>query len=102
LETIKLEPKYSTKEISGKCLRCAAKHELEIHLRGLLGRYERGYGAKKLEGKFEALVSFLKSPGLEKLVNESEKYLAEGREVELIIYPDGTQPKYKLVVKWQP
>jgi len=99
LDRIELEPGHSTKEIRGKCLSCAAKHELNIYLGELLSRYERGDKNKGVEKRFEALVSFLKSPGLEGLVNESEKYLAEGREVKFIIYPDGAQPKYELVIK---
>ncbi len=101
LDRIELEPRHSTKGIRGKCLSCAAKHELEICLRELLSRYERGDKNEEVEKRFRALVSFLESPGLERLVDESEKYLAEGREVKLIIYPDGSQPKYELIVKWQ-
>jgi len=102
LDRIELVPRHSTREIPGKCLGCAAKHELNIYLGELLNRYERGDRSEEVEKEFEALVSFLESPGLERLVDESEKYLADGREVKLVIYPDGSQPKYELIVKWQP
>jgi len=102
LDRIELVPRHSTKEIPGRCLGCAAKHELNIYLGELLSRYERGDRSEEVEKKFEALVSFLESPGLGRLVNESERYLAQGREVKLIIYPDENQPKYELIVKWQP
>jgi len=99
LEPIELEPRYSTKEMPGKCLRCAAKHELEILFRELLRKYERRDKDKELEGRFETLVAFLKSPGLGRLINESEKCLAEGREVKLIIHTNETQPKYELIAR---
>ena len=102
MKPIELEPRYSTKGIQGKCLRCAAKHELEIHFRELLRKYERGGRDKEVERGFEALVSFLNSPGLGRLINESEKHLAEGREVKLIIHPDKNRPEYELIVRWQP
>jgi hypothetical protein len=101
LDRIELVPRHSTREIPGKCLGCAAKHELNIYLGELLSRYEKGDKCEEVEKRFEALVSFLESPGLERLVTESEKYLAEGREVKLIIYADESQPKYELIVKWQ-
>ena len=101
MDRIELVPRYSTREIPGKCLGCAAKHQLNIYLGELLSRYERGDKSEEVEKKFEALVSFLESPGLERLVNESERHLAEGREVKLIIHPDESQPKYELILKWQ-
>lgn len=101
LDRIELVPRHSTREIPGKCLGCAAKHQLNIYLGELLSRYEKGDKSEEVEKRFEALVSLLESSGLERLVNESEKYLADGREVKLIIYPDESQPKYELIVKWQ-
>jgi len=50
-------------------------------------------GRKKLEKKFEALISLLKSPGLTKLRDESEKYLADGKEVKLIINLEEGKPR---------
>ena len=102
METIELEPRYPTRETRGKCLKCAAKGELESLLRELLRKYEREDSDKEKEGRFEALVSFLKSPDLGRLINESESYLAEGRRMKFVIYPSETQPKYELIVKWQP
>jgi len=53
-------------------------------------------GRKKLEKRFEALMSLLKSPELTKLRDESEKYLADGKEVKLIINLERDKPKYEI------
>ena len=85
MEPIDLEPRFSTTEIPGKCIECLAEQELGNCLMELL----KGKGRnKKLEQRFEALVSFLRSPESEKLRNESEKYLAEGKEVKVKIYSE--------------
>ena len=60
MEPIKLDPKYSTKEIPGKCIKCLAEQELDNCLLELLRQGE--VGNQELEHRFEALVSFLKSP----------------------------------------
>jgi hypothetical protein len=55
---------------------------------------------KELEERFRVLVSFLKSPELAKLRDESEKYLAEGKRVKLIIHLDKRQPEYEIKCEW--
>ena len=93
MEPIDLEPRFSTNEISGKCIKCLAEQELENCLMELL----KGKGRnKKLQQRFEALVSFLRSPGAKKLRDESEKYLAEGKEVKVKIYSEKGKIKYAL------
>ena len=93
MEPINLEPNYSTAEIPGKCIKCLAEQELGNCLMELL----KGKGKnKELEQRFEALVSFLRSPESKKLVNESEKYLAEGREVKVKIYSEEGKVKYEI------
>lgn len=93
MEPINLEPSFSTNEIPGKCIKCLAEQELENCLMELL----KGKGRnKKLEQRFEALVSFLRSPGAKKLRDESEKYLAEGKEVKVKIYSEKGKVKYEL------
>ncbi len=95
MEPINLEPGFSTKEIPGKCIKCLAEQELNNCLMELL----RGEGEnKELERRFEALVSFLKSPESSKLRDEAEKYLAEGKRVSLQISFEQGQPKYEIKV----
>ena len=78
MEPIDLEPRFSTNEIQGKCIKCLAEQKLGNYLMELL----KGKGRnKKLEQRFETLVSFLRSPESKSLRNESEKHLAEGKEV---------------------
>ena len=97
MEPIELEPKYSTNEIPGKCIKCLAEQELNNCLLELLrGGKEKN---QELERKFEALVSFLKSPESKKLRDESEKYLAEGKQVTVDIRFEAGKPVYELKVK---
>jgi hypothetical protein len=95
MESFELEPKYSTKEIPGKCLKCLAEHELNNCLMQLLREEGEDEVVKQ---RFEALVSFLKSPDSKKLRDESEKYLAEGKQVSVKIDFESGKTKYKLIV----
>ena len=95
MEPINLEPRYSTKEIPGKCIKCLAEQELDNCLLELL----RGEGEnKQLELRFEALVSFLKSSESIRLRDEAERYLAKGKRVTLKINFETGEPKYELKV----
>ena len=96
MEPIDLEPMFSTKEIAGQCIKCVAEQELGYCLRELL----KGEGwDKELEQRFEALVSFLKSPESKKLRDESERYLADGKQVKVKIYSVDGKVKYELKVE---
>jgi len=95
MEPINLEPGFSTKEIPGKCIKCLAEQELNNCLMELL----RGEGQdKELEQRFEALVSFLKSPESTELRDEAEGYLADGKRGRLKISFEEGQPKYEIKV----
>jgi len=83
MEPINLEPRYSSKDIPGKCIKCLAEKELNDCLMALLR--EQGE-TKELQQRFEALVSFLKSPESQRLRDESEKYLAEGKHVTVRVF----------------
>ena len=96
MESFDLEPKYSTNEISGKCLKCLSEQELNSCLMQLLR--EDGIN-KKVQRKYEALVKFLQSPESERLRKESERYLAEGKKVSVKISTIKGQPKYDLIIK---
>jgi hypothetical protein len=96
MESFELEPRYSTKEIPGKCLKCLAEHELNNCLMQLL---REGVGEEdEVKQRFEALVSFLKSPDSKQLRDKSEKYLAEGKQVSLKINFESGKLKYDLLV----
>ena len=93
MQPFDLEPRYSNNEIPGKCIKCLAEQELYNCLRELLrGESEN----KEMMQRYEMLLDFLKSPESQKLCDESEKYLAEGRKVMLrLSFVDG-KPKYEL------
>lgn len=93
MEPINLDPRYSTKEIPGKCIKCLAEQELNNCLMELLrGESEN----KEMQQRYEMLLAFLKSPESQKLRDETEKYLAEGRKVTLrLSFTDG-KSKYEL------
>jgi len=80
MESINLDPRYSTKEIPGKCIKCLAEQELNSCLLELLRGEEEN---KELEQRFEALASFQKSPESQKLRDKSERLLAESKQVAL-------------------
>ena len=90
---IEFKPRYSTREIPGKCIKCLAELEYGNCLRELL---KSGGEVKELEESYEALVSFLKSPEMQKLRDESERYLAEGKDVKVVLHLGAEKPKYEI------
>ena len=95
MEPIDLNPRYSTKDIPGKCIKCLAEQELNNCLRELLRGEEDD---QQFQQRFAMLVSFLKSPESRKLRDESEKYLAEGKKVRLKLSLTDGIPKYELEI----
>ena len=95
MDSFDLEPRYSTSEIPGKCIKCLAEQELNNCLMELLRGEEDD---KELEDKFETLVTLLKSPESKKLRDESEKYLADGKKVTLKLSRADGKPKYELEI----
>jgi DNA-binding FadR family transcriptional regulator len=96
MESYDLEPKYSSNEISGKCLKCLTEQELNSCLMQMLR--EDGINPDVLH-KYEALVDFLKSPESEQLRIESERHLAEGKQVSVRITVKKGKPKYELIIR---
>jgi len=90
-----LEPKYSNSRVPGKCIKCLAEQELNNCLRELLRGEEDD---QQLQQRFAMLASFLKSPASQKLHDESEKYLAEGKKVTLKLSLTDGIPKYELEI----
>jgi hypothetical protein len=95
MEPIDLEPRYSTSQIPGKCLKCLAEQQLDSCLRQLL--IEQG-DSKKLQARYASILSFLKSPESKKLRDDAEKYLAEGKNVKVKISSQGDETKYWIEV----
>ncbi len=95
MEPFELEPKYSTNEIPGKCIKCLGEQELNNCLMQML----RGEDTdENIQHKYEALVNFLQSPESKQLRVESERYLAEGKRVSIIIDSKNGKPEYRLRV----
>ena len=95
MEPIDLNPRYSTKDIPGKCLKCLAEQELSSCLRVLLTDEK---GNEEVQQRFEMLLSFLKSPESKKLRGETEKYLSEGKDVRVRVYIEAGNMKYHIDV----
>ena len=95
MDSFDLEPRYSTSQIPGKCIKCLAEQELNNCLLELLREEEDD---QKVQQRFEMLVTFLTSPASQKLRDESEKYLAEGKKVTLRLSLADGNPKYELKV----
>jgi len=95
MEPFELEPRYSTKEIPGKCLKCLAEHELNNCMMLLLREEALD---TEVQQRFEALLAFLKSPDSKRLRDESERLLAEGKQVSLIVNSEGGKPEYELKI----
>ena len=96
MKSFELEPQYSTKEVPGKCIKCLGEQELNSCLMQMLR--EDGID-DEVQHKYEALVAFLQSPESRHLRVESEKYLAEGKKVSIVIGCNHDKPEYKLKVE---
>jgi len=88
--SFELEPRYSTSQIPGKCLKCLGEQELNNCLKELLKNEQDDEDVKQ---RFEMLVNFLQSPESKKLRDESEKLLSEGKHVTLTVKSDNTTGK---------
>jgi len=95
MKSFELEPRYSTREIPGRCLKCLAEHELNSCLILLLSQEGEDEEVKQ---RFEALLDFLQSADSKRLRDESERLLAEGKEVSLKISFKKGKPKYELII----
>jgi len=95
MEPFELEPRYSTNEISGKCIKCLAEQELNNCLMQMLR--EDGVN-EDVKHKYEALVTFLQSPESKELREESERYLADGKRVSIIISSTNRKLSYELKI----
>ena len=95
-KSIDLEPRYSTKDDPGKCIKCLAEQKLDTCLRELLRSEEEN---PERYQSYEALLAFLQSPESEKLHEESERYLAEGKPVTVRIRIEEGKFRYELQIE---
>ncbi|MFC1967538.1 hypothetical protein ACFLV2_02760 [Chloroflexota bacterium] len=95
MESFELEPVYSKGEIPGKCIKCLGEQELDSCLMHML----REDVDDDVKEKYEALVDFLKSPESERLRVESEKHLADGEKVSIVISYQNGKAEYRLKIK---
>jgi hypothetical protein len=86
MKPFELEPRYSTNELPGKCIKCLGEQELNSCLMQMLREEPID---KDVRQRYEALVTFL----------ESEKYLAEGKKVSIVIGSRHGRPEYKLKIE---
>ena len=98
METYDITPQYSTNEITGRCVRCQAEHDMHICLMSMLGS-DCDENDEEAEKKFQALLTFLKSPESQKVIDESEKYLSEGKKVNVKLYYENDSVKYVLEIQ---
>jgi len=94
-KSIDLEPRYTTKDFPGKCIKCLAEQKLDTCLRELLTSEAEN---PEQYQRYEALLAFLQSPESEKLRTESEQYLAEGKQVTVSIHFEDGKAKYELKI----
>ena len=96
METEDLDPKYSTNEVPGRCIKCLAEEKLFSCMRELLKEEEENL---ELQNKYEMLRNFLESPDLQNICDEAEKYLSEGKDVSVKITNEGGKAGYEIRVK---
>jgi DNA-binding FadR family transcriptional regulator len=96
MKPFELEPRYSTNEVPGKCIKCLGEQELNNCLLKMLREEAID---EEVQNKYEALVAFLQSPESRQLREESEKYLAEGKKVSIVIGSNQGHPEYKLKIE---
>ena len=94
MESFELEPISSKGEVPGKCIKCLGEQELNSCLMQML----REDVDDDVKEKYEALVTFLQSPESKQLRIESERYLAEGKKVSIIIRSINGKPEYELKI----
>jgi hypothetical protein len=96
VKSYKLEPKYSTNEVPGRCIKCLGEQELNDCLMQMLREEDID---EETQRKYEALADFLRSPESKQLRLESEKYLAQGKRVTVIIGSRNGKPEYRLKIE---
>jgi hypothetical protein len=95
MESIDLNPRYSSNEEPGRCVKCLAEEKLFNCLRQLL---KEENDSETIQQKYQVLYSFLQSPELQSLCDKTEKLLSEGKEVSVNITIENGKPKYEIKI----
>jgi hypothetical protein len=77
------------------CVETAAKREYQELIRSY---FQAGKGDSEFEEKIELLRTFLETADFRELRKESEAYLVKGQKVKFILYREGGEVKYRLVL----
>jgi hypothetical protein len=96
MEPIELTPKYTSLDVSGKCLRCLAAKEANDCLYNFL---DGEVADEDLLQRFKLLAAFYNSQDLQKLIDQSEKYLSDGKMVSVKLMDINGKLSYELIVK---
>jgi hypothetical protein len=80
------------------CVESAARDQYDKSLREYL---RTGEGNQELEERLEILKAFLESMDFSELRRESEKHLAQGKDVRFVVYMERDKPKYEMEVARQ-
>jgi len=78
------------------CIETTAKREYEEVVTEYLGKKDVDAA---LEEKIELLCTFLQSADFRELRSESERHLTQGRKVKFLLYPEGEQLHYEMLVE---
>ncbi|MBN1644287.1 MAG: hypothetical protein JW856_05680 [Dehalococcoidales bacterium] len=95
MQPFDLKPNYSNNEIPGRCIKCLVEQKLEICLREFLRNEDEN---PERYQAYEALLAFLQSPESVELRDESERYLAEGKEITVRIHIEEGKFRYELQI----
>ena len=95
MESLELDPKYSTVKMAGKCIKCLAEEEFGVCVQQLLD----GGDNEQLRKRFELIRIFLTSDILSTARDKAEEYLSEGKVVKVIIRLEEGEPKYEIKVE---
>ena len=95
MDPIDLEPRYSSHDHTGRCLRCLAQEELNNCIVAMLGNADED--SSKLQAKYIALVAFLESPEAQELIDETERYLSEGKKVSVKLNFENDKLDYEVI-----
>ena len=96
MEPIELEPKYSTNDITGRCLRCLAEQQLKDCILDMLSADK---DIDTLQNKYQALVAFLQSPKAQSLIDKTERLLSEGVQVKVRLNWENGDLNYKIILE---
>jgi hypothetical protein len=97
MEPIDLEPKYSTNEVTGRCLRCLAEQQLKDCIMDMLTTGSDN-DSDNLQNKYQALVSFLQSPEAQSLINQTERLLSEGIQVKVRLFWENESLRHEIKI----